>query len=108
MNIKGKVTDLVTLNGNKRDQLLPKTPTQQKNDTTITKKPQAKPIDKRLKKKIGIRYIPTKLELPLNLKDDFDLLFVRHRSLKGKGKNEFMVEAIAEKLNKEWKSRGGR
>lgn len=108
MKIEGSLKDLVRVGDNKRNQLLPIV----KKEKYIVDKELSQAQDKKYDlenskaikvgrppiKNKNIKYVRTALELPESIKDDLDLLFLKFKKLKEKGKNEFMVEAIVDKI----------
>lgn len=61
--------------------------------STKSKQPLTK--DVRTKKREIEPYVDQHLELPQSLRTRFELLFVHSRKLKKKGKNNFLIEAVA-------------
>ena len=58
-------------------------------------------VYKRSKKIPGVIYRTMKLELPEDLKEEVDLLFASNRRLQEIGKNNWLIEAVRQKLKTE-------
>lgn len=110
------IADLVKVGDNKRKQLPPKQRTQKtelveqekKVNKAVTKPAKIIQQAKRGRPRQSdenITYRYTKLLLPEDLKDDLDYLFIDYKDIRAIGKNQFMVEAIAERVKKERKKR---
>lgn len=106
MKIEGSLKNLVKANQtksieNKRDQLPPPTKKEKQLEQTKTQNTNKKiKVGRPPIKNQDIKYIRTALELPESIKDDLDRLFLEFKKLKEKGKNQFMVEAIIEKMKR--------